>query len=338
MRRVGNLMSQIAEYDNLQLAFIKAVRGKFNKREVVEFRRNYETNISEMLRSLEQGDFAVGDYHYFKIKDPKERLICAAPLRERVLHHAIMNVCHDYFDRTLIDDTYATRRGKGVYAALEKAVAGASRYAHMVKLDYRKYYDSINHDTLKTLLRRLFKDKGLLSLFDAIIDSYSVTPGYGLPIGNLTSQYFANYYLSRLDHEIKERLKIPVYIRYMDDILMMDDDRVRLREAVAFMREYSTGRLSLTLKSPIYRATTGGIPFLGYTVKPHYLTLTGRSKRRFRTKALSAEKKYATGQWNDAEYQAHLLPLYAFVGHARCRQLREEILKGVGQRPSVPIV
>lgn len=337
MRRVGHLMPLIAEYDNLQLAFIKSCRGKFSKREVVEFRADYERNISEMRRSLLSGDVEVGDYHYFKIYDPKERLICAAPFRERVLHHAIMNVCHEYFDRTLIDDTYATRRGKGVYAALDKAVAGASRYTHVVKLDYRKYYDSIDHATLKTKLSRLFKDDDLLRLFGDIIDSYCVTHGRGLPIGNLTSQYFANYYLSSLDHALKENLRVPVYIRYMDDVLMMDNDRVRLRDAVAFMRDYSTEELSLTLKSPIYRRTVTGVPFLGYVVKPHYLTLSGRSKKRFRTKLLDATKRYNARLWGEKEYQEHLLPLLAFVTHARCRGLRDTVIKGVGQPTTVPI-
>lgn len=328
MRRAGNLIERIADYDNLQLAFIKSCRGKQCKAEVRMFRERYDENIRGIRESLLSGNAVVGDYSYFTIHDPKERLICAAPFRERVLHHAVMNVCHDVFDRALIYDTYATRRGKGVYAALDRAVWGASRYRYMVKLDYRKYFDSIDHVILKRQLSRLFKDRPLLSLFSAIIDSYSTVPGKGVPIGNLTSQYFANHYLSALDHRMKERVRVPVYIRYMDDVLMMDDDRGRLRDAVEEMTSYSATGLLLRLKSPVYRHSGSGMPFLGYVVRPHYLTLGGRGKRRFRKKIASCQARYESGEYSEDEYRHHLLLLLAFVCHARCRGFRRSCLHG----------
>ncbi len=322
MKRVGNLIEQIADYDNIQLAFIKSRRGKQAKQEVIAFRNNYDENIKNIRESLLSGNIHIGNYNYFKIFDPKERLICAASFRERVIHHAIMNVCHDYFDRTLISDTYATRRGKGVYVALNKAVKGAARYRYIVKLDYRKYFDSIDHDVLKYKLVHMFKDKMLLSLFGKIIDSYETTDGKGLPIGNLTSQYFANHYLSSLDHMMKEQLNIPIYIRYMDDILMMADEKVVLQRGVCEMIEYSETVLKLKLKSPIYRVSRDGIPFLGYHVKPHYLLLTGRSKRRFRNKIALSNEKYSSGVYTEREYQQHILPLIAFVKYAQCQKFR----------------
>ncbi|MBQ9077421.1 MAG: reverse transcriptase [Muribaculaceae bacterium] len=323
MKRTGNLIERIADCDNLHLAFIKSCRGKQCKAEVIRFRERYDDNIRSIRDALLAGNVAVGDYNYFTIHDPKERLICAASFRERVLHHAIMNVCHDIFDRSLIYDTYATRRGKGVYAALDRAVKGASRYRYMVKLDYRKYFDSIDHEILKRQLSRLFKDKGLLTLLASVVDSYSTVPGKGVPIGNLTSQYFANHYLSGLDHRMKECVRVPVYIRYMDDVLMMDDDRMRLRDAVGEMTGYSETELSLRLKTPVYRCCDNGMPFLGYVVRPHCLTLSGRSKRRFRKKIESCRVKYETGELGEGEYASHLLPLLAFVRHARCRKFRE---------------
>lgn len=327
MRRVGNLMHKIADYDNLQLAFIKSCRGKQCKAEVLRFREYYDENMRRIRNSLLLGNAVVGDYNYFTIRDPKERLICAASFGERVLHHAIMNVCHDIFDRSLIYDTYATRRGKGVYAALDRAVWGASRYRYMVKLDYRKYFDSIDHDILKCQLERLFKDRALLSLFATIIDSYNTEEGKGLPIGNLTSQYFANHYLSSLDHRMKERVRVPVYIRYMDDVLMMDDDRSRLSKAVEEMTAYSGCELDLVLKSPVYRRRESGMPFLGYVVHPHYLTLSGRSKRRFRKKIEASRVRFETGEYSEDEYRQHILPLLAFVGHACCRGFRRSCVK-----------
>lgn len=318
-------MNRIADYDNLQLAFLKSCRGKQAKREVLEFRANYDRNISEIRRGLLDGNVEIGDYNYFKIYDPKERLICAASFRERVLHHAIMNVCHEYFDRTLIDDTYATRRGKGGYKALDKAVKMASKYTYVAKLDYRKYFDSIDHEILKQKLLRLFKDNDLLHLFYRIIDSYEVAEGKGVPIGNLTSQYFANFYLSSLDHVMKERLRVPVYIRYMDDILIMSNDRSMLKDYVAFMDEESSMSLRLRLKEPVYRHCRSGVQFLGYVVKPYRLKLNGRSKKRFGMKIATCHRLFESGIYDEADYQRHLLPLLAFVDKSKCTAFKNSI-------------
>lgn len=211
MKRTGFLIERIADLDNLYEAFRRACRGKQRKEEVRRFREHFDENIALLHRQILEADVNVGNYHYFTIHDPKERTICAADFHERVLHHAIINVCGNLFDRTLIDTTYATRKGKGVYAAIDKAVEACTKYRYTAKLDFRKYYDSIDHDLLKCQLRRRFKDGLLLRIFDEIIDSYSASPGKGLPIGNLTSQYFANAYLSSLDHYVKEMLRAHIY-------------------------------------------------------------------------------------------------------------------------------
>lgn len=332
MRRVGNLMSQIVDYDNIQLAFIKSCRGKQAKQEVMEFRNDYDKNISDIRKSLLSGDIHVGNYNYFKIYDPKERLICAASFRERVVHHAIMNVCHQYFERTLIYDTYATRIGKGVYKALDKAKCAASKYEYVAKLDYRKYFDSIDHAVLKEKLARLFKDRELLNLFYKIIDSYCVVEEKGVPIGNLTSQYFANYYLSSLDHKMKDDLRVPVYLRYMDDILMMDKDKTQLRNHVQIMQDYSRRDLKLQLKEPIYCNSLKGVQFLGYIVKPYCLLLNGRSKKRFREKINHYSDCFENNLIGEADYQQHLLPLLAFANYASNKSFQKATVEGVNRR------
>jgi RNA-directed DNA polymerase len=326
MKRAGHLTEKIAARDNLYLAFIKARRGKQMKAEVKAFTNSLDTNISQMSREILDGTVAVGDYRYFKIRDPKERVISAAPFRERVMQHAIMNVCHDIFDRTLIDTTYATRRGKGLYAALDKAVKAASRYEYLVKLDFRKHYDSIDHEVLKRRLRRMIKDKTLLALLDRIIDSYSVAEGKGLPIGNLTSQYFANLYLSDLDHKVKEQWKADIYIRYMDDILIAGNDKAALKRLVGLMTEYATQELKLTFKPPVYRRVADGQVFLGYRVLPHHCKLSGRSKRRFHSKLTTYNRLLAEGKWDERQYQEHIVPLLAFTMHAESRTFRKSCL------------
>ena len=230
MKRVGNLKERIVDIDNVALAAHKAFRGKRGKSEVREFVKDFSTNISALRDEIESGNIIIGNYHYVTIFDPKERIICAADLKERILHHSIMNICHSRFDKALIYDTYATRPGKGVYAALDRARLAMCRYNYYAKLDVRKYYDNIDHTILKSIIRGLFKDKWLLTLLDRIIDSYSVYSGKGIPIGNLTSQYFANIYMSGLDHYMKETLSVPVYIRYMDDGVIFSNDKQFLHD------------------------------------------------------------------------------------------------------------
>lgn len=334
MKRKGNLTEQIASLDNLYLAYTKAKRRKACKKEVLLFAEKFDANIQKLRTDILNGHADVGHYHYFKIYDPKERIICAASFSERVLHHAIMNVCHDTFDRNLIADTYATRKGKGVYAALDKAKSALAKYKYAVKLDFRKYYDSISHDVLKEKLCRKFKDKKLLCMLYQIIDSYHTTPQHGLPIGNLTSQYLANFYLSELDHKCKEEWHICTYIRYMDDILLADNDKAKLKDCVRHMKEYSTQQLELTLKPPIFARSTNGLNFLGYKTMPQTLLLAGRSKRRFRSKLIQYNHLLEQGKWTPHTYVDHIQPLIAFTMHATSRDFRTsclEITKGVSR-------
>ena len=330
MRRVGNLYDTIADYDNLLLAYLKAIRGKRQKRDVMRFNHDFSENMNRLLCDIKEEKVVVGDYLYFYISDPKRRKICAAPLRERILHHAIMNVCHPIFDRNLIATTYATRKGKGQYQALNELKSKLGYYKVAVKLDYRKYFDSIDHETLKEILRRIIKDSRLLALFDKIIGSYCSAPGRGLPIGNLTSQYMANLYLSSLDHMMKEQLRVPVYVRYMDDIVMLFENRDKAKAAVDFIMNYSNDKLKLTLKPPIFCSCRDGVNFLGYKVMPHYLLLNGRSKRRFRTRLRYCESNLALCRWTEREYFDHIVPLMAFAMHAQSWKYRTECMKILG--------
>lgn len=328
MKRVGHLKEQITDIDNLYLAYHKACRGKHNKSEVKNFAEDFDRQISIIKEELDDGSFVFGDYHYFKIFDPKERLICAAPLRERIVQHVIMNICHQYFDKRLINSTCATRKGKGVYVALDFAKKAMEKCKYSVKLDVRKYYDSISHTVLKEQLRHIFKDRWLLDLFDKIIDSYEVKPGKGLPIGNLTSQYFANLYLASVDYRVKEYWKIKHYVRYMDDMLVASDDLIELKKCVRDLERYMASELLLTLKAPVYSVFKRGQVFLGYRVLPYRLKLSGRSKRRFRTKLIKYKKLLDASVWTQAIYAEHIMPLCSFVAHANEKVFLRSCLTG----------
>jgi len=324
MKRAGNLIERITNIDNLYLAFYKAQRGKSGKEEALKYRENLHENIKMLQSQIHAGKVDVGNYHYFTIFDPKVRLICAAAFSERVLHHALMNVCHSYFEKNMIFDTYATRVNKGIYKALEKVGKGMKQYQYVAKLDVRKYFDHISHEILKSKLQRIFKDKTLLNILDQIIDSYSLERGYGLPIGNLTSQYFANFYLSSIDHDAKEVLRIPIYIRYMDDILLFANEKNILQKNVKDLEQKMKKKLRLSLKPILIHHCSKGISFLGYQLFPNKILLHRNSKKRFLQKMKQYNQKLKNQQWSEKEYQNHITPLLAFVKKAYTKILRKK--------------
>lgn len=329
MKRAGNLIEKIADYDNLRLAFYKAAKGKQAKKEMLDYRRNLDVNLQKLSSQILSGNISVGKYHIFRIFDPKERMICAAAFDERVLHHALMNVCHPFFEKNLIYDTYATRIGKGTYAALDRAVSFCNRYAYVAKLDVRKYFDNIQHHVLKQRIGRLFKDNVLLLIFDRIIDTYSTLPGQGLPIGNLTSQYFANHYLSVIDHFAKENLMVQGYVRYMDDILIFDNDGARLKYIVKSLVAKAKDELGLDFKAPIFRSTRMPVSFLGYKICCHRISLNIRSRVRLKRKWQQYTARLVNCEWNQDNYKRHISPLLAFAQRAYSKKLRRAILQRI---------
>ncbi|MFN0215205.1 MAG: reverse transcriptase domain-containing protein [Saprospiraceae bacterium] len=354
MKRASCLIEQIVDPDNLRLAFWKARKGKNHAQDVEIYRADLDLNLIRLREQILSGLVEVGNYHYFKVYEPKERQICAAPFSERVLHHALMNVCHEHFERQQLSDSYASRKGKGTYAALEQAQRFSCNYRWYLKLDVRQFFGSVHHGVIRKQLGRLFKDPGLLEILGKILDSYktagpvrellptkditvqssgvrsihaSANDGArGLPIGNLTSQYFANHYLSPLDRFIKEALRVTAYVRYMDDMVLWSNEKTRLQNALEWIGAFVEDHLECELKPAQLNSTKQGLPFLGYTVKPYHTRLLGQSKRRFVRKFRNAEAMLDSGDWDQATYQRHLLPLLAFTQHADTTGFRRKVL------------
>ena len=282
-------------------------------------------NLGRLRKQIFSGLIQVGDYSYFKVYDPKERQICASAFPEQVLHHALMNVCHDYFERVQIFDSYASRPGKGVHAAVRRLSSFTQSGMWFLKLDIRKFFGSIHHDTLKGQLRRMFKDIYLLNIFEKIIDSYEEEYGVGLPIGNLTSQYFANHYLGSLDHFIKEELSCKAYVRYMDDFVLLHSDKEWLKHAKHSITAFVAMKLKLSLKPILLNQAKRGIPFCGYIIYPHHIRLSQRSKKRYITKLKHIDSQFHEGNWDEAYCQRCALSLIAFTQHADAAQFRKEV-------------
>lgn len=334
MKRIKHLMPLIEDIDNLRLAFWKASKGKRYSSSVLSYQSNLESNLQLLQRQIKTGDILVGNYRYFKIYEPKEREICASAFSEQVLHHALMNVCHDYFDRMLIYDTYASRKGKGTYAALDRAQSYTKKYDWYLKLDVKKFFASVHHDVLKAQLYRRFKEKRLLSIFYEVIDSYEASDDRGLPIGNLTSQYFANFYLAGLDSFIKEKLKVKAYVRYMDDMILWHTDKHVLKRCLAEIESYVSHQLRMEFKPIQLNKTRHGVPFLGYRLFDYHIRLLQKSKKRFIKKLSNVVSEWECQRMNSYSAAAKVLPLIAFTEHADCVELRKKVMHRIkGQTP-----
>lgn len=283
MKRINNLYSSIISIENLQLADAIAQLGKKDQRGVQLHNRNAFVNISLLHESLVEKKYKTSPYTRFFIRDPKEREIFRLPYYpDRIVHHAIMNILEEHFVKMFTADTYSCIKGRGVHLAVRKLHAAmrkdVSGTQYCLKLDIRKFYPSVDHDILKQLLRRKFKDADLLSLLDEIIDSAP-----GLPIGNYLSQYLSNFYLTYFDHWLKEDQSVKYYFRYADDMVILSDNKPYLHSKLAVIREYLSRNLKLEVKGnyQVFPVEDRGIDFGGYHIYHKYILLRKSNKKRF---------------------------------------------------------
>ena len=304
MKRAKSLFNQIVDYENLRLAWLKARKGKTAKKSVQNFSHNVNENLQIIHDRMIVSPPVLSDYVQFKIFDPKERMISVVPFSDRVIHHAIMNVLEPVFERQFIFHTYACRKGKGTHAAARYAFKCAKSSAYFLKLDVKKYFDSIDHSVLKQLLCRIIKDVRCLELLFCVIDSYKVPFGgelasereKGLPIGNLTSQFFANFYLSLLDHFVLEKLKPKAYVRYMDDIVIFEDSLLRLKQIFKSVEVFCSEKLLLSLKMPVFGKCRNGVPFLGWKLSSKGIRILKKTQRRMKQKLFLIDAELANGK------------------------------------------
>jgi hypothetical protein len=314
MKTYRNLYPQICDWDNLYLAY----------------------------------HYRPGPYHSFYIHEPKQRLISAAPFRDRVVHHALCNIIEPIFERSFIHDSYANRAGKGTHRALDRCQLFARRYRYVLQCDVRQFFPSIDHVILGDILRRKIADADALQLVDKIMasgigvlaeqyemqwfpgdDLFAINRPRGLPIGNLTSQFWANCYLNPFDHFVKRELKCLGYVRYVDDMLLFADDKETLWRWLAGLID-KLAALRLTIhESAQPRPVSEGIPFLGFTVYPSHRRLKRRKVIHFRRRLKRRLGAYDRGQLTAAEVSASI---QGWINHARYGDtwgLRRAVLEDV---------
>lgn len=333
MKRLRNLWPQLIAFDNLWQAWRQARRGKSRSAGAVAFELNLERELLALQRELAEDSYQPGAYRLFTLYERKPRLIAAAPFRDRVVHHAVMNIIEPPLDRTFIFDSYACRRGKGTHAAVDRYQRWAQRYPYVLKLDIQRYFPSIDHARLKAKLRRRIADPRVLALLERIVDGSPTDvagdpihfPGddlltplerrRGIPIGNLTSQFFANLYLDDLDHWLKEQRRVPAYLRYVDDLALLADAKPALHDHHAALADYlNRERLRLHPRKAQVSRTRDGLNLLGYLVFPHRRRLRNDNGLRFRRRLRQFARAYAEGRITLAAINPSV---QAWLGHAR---------------------
>ena len=308
--RMTDLFARIVEFENLHTAYRGARTNKRYRSSILKFGYALEENLLALQRELTHKTYTHGGYREFIVADSKKRTIKAAPFRDRVVHHAVCNIIEPILDKGFIHDSYACRRGKGTHAAIVRLehfiktlqVGGydSSAKIYCLKCDISKYFDSVDHEILFGMLHRKIHDEDILWLLREIIRSNSK----GIPIGNLTSQLFANVYLNELDHFVKRTLHEKCYIRYMDDFLILGLDKKRFQEDKKRIKMFLHNQLKLTMhpkKAEIFPIDRG-VDFLGYVVRDGTRLLRKSTVKRF----LKKKRKYEWMAKNDKLMEAPL--------------------------------
>lgn len=282
MRRIAHLYNSVICLDNLRLADLKARQGKRYSKGVRLHDKARDENIFSLHETLKNNQFRTSEYYTFTIYAPKERVIHRLPyFPDRIVHHAILNILEPLWNSVFTADTYACIKYRGIHGALRAVKCGladADNTQYCLKLDIRKFYPSIDHDILKQIIARKIKDPHLLALLFEIIDSAP-----GIPIGNFTSQYFANLYLAYFDHWIKEEKQIKYYYRYADDLVFLAATKEELHLLFADIKEYLHEKLKLEIKGnyQVFPVAARGIDFVGYRIYHTHTLLRKSIKQRF---------------------------------------------------------
>ncbi len=327
------MFSQLTSWENLLLAYHRASKGKRGNPVVAAFEYRLEDNLLELQARLRSHTYEPGAYTHFFIHEPKRRLISAAPFRDRVVHHALCNLIEPIFERTFIATSYANRIGKGTHRALHRAQMLSRRFPYVLQCDIRQFFPSIDHAILRSILLRNISDADVLWLIDRILasgegalsaaydmvyfaadDLFAALRPRGLPIGNLTSQFWANVYLNSFDHFVKRGLRCKGYVRYVDDFLLFANDKQTLWDWHAAIQDrIATLRLTMHPGSHPYPVSEG-IPFLGFVVFPHRRRLKRRKGIHFQRHLRTLFTAFYAGKLPAAQVT---LRVKSWVNHVR---------------------
>ena len=309
MKSHGQLWGRIISYENVMAGWLAFRRHHAHEQPVVAFERDLEKNLRRICARLADGTWHPAGYHQFRIVDPKPRMISCAPVKDRVVHHALCNVIAPLMERRFTSRSFACRKGFGSHLACRTALELAGRHGYFLKMDVRHYFDTIDHDRLMGVIRDLFREREVRALCETLIRHpfRGVRPGKGLPIGNLTSQWFANLYLDELDHVLMDGKGVGGrYLRYMDDILIFTDGKAEAWALHDFIADW-VGRerlLEIKEKATIVAPVDEGAPFLGLRIHPGAWRFKRSRFLRTRRSARTHYRAYLAGQESEEKLQS----------------------------------
>ncbi len=344
MKTYDNIYGEIISLPNLYCAYGRAIKSRKDAT-LFEFNRDIHGNLWQLHLELLNKTYEPYPYTVFYVRDYKERRIMAPHFRDHVVHHAIHSWLERIYDASFIHDSYACRKGKGTHRAffrLKKFAGMHNESDYFMKCDITKYFYSIDQHALLEIIRRKIKDESLLGLLEKIIGSHceEEAPDHlknslvsveaqrkGIPIGNLTSQLFANIYLNELDYFVKHKLRMKHYVRYVDDFAMLFGDKKSLHEAWRQIHVFLGNRLFLRLeksKKQINRISFG-VDFAGYVAFRHYVRVRTRNYRLFRVKLDDRMRKYSCGKLSQDNIHASLASYSGHLSHTNSNKIKERI-------------
>ncbi|KKW13658.1 MAG: RNA-directed DNA polymerase (Reverse transcriptase) [Parcubacteria group bacterium GW2011_GWA2_50_10b] len=330
----GSIFSHITSVENLFAAWREFKKGKSKKSDVVEFSLNLENNIFRLREELLSKSWKCGGYQKFIIKDPKPRIIHKATVPDRLLYQAVYRILYPIFDRTFIFDSYSSRNGKGTHAGikrlnvfLRKLSHNYTRPVYALKCDIKKFFDSIDHGILLELIQEKVSCPETMQLLEKVIDSFHKIPGKGLPLGNVTSQIFANVYMNRFDWYVKKELKIKYYVRYCDDFVILSSDIGNLTKLILLLQKFLDKNLKLELHPDkiLIRKFHQGIDFLGAVLLPHRIVVRTKTKRRMIKKSTKLLEEFQIGRLTKARLNQSISSYLGHLNHVKSRETNHSL-------------
>lgn len=345
MKTYNKLYEKLYSIENLISAFKKARKGKAKKDYVISFESNLNRNLKLLQKELKSKTYKPCKLKKFVIRDPKTRTIHKSLFRDRIVHHAIINLIQPIYEKRFIYDSFASRKLKGTHIAvkrfeyfvrkvssngkkIKKPFNNNSIQGYVFKADIKHYFDTINHKVLLDILKKHIKDEDLIELIKLVLENFDTPGGKGLPLGNYTSQFFANVYLNQLDYFVKHRLKAKYYIRYVDDFVILHKDKKKLKEYWNKINKYiKCLKLELHPDKSEIHALRNGITFLGYRIFYNHKLLKKRNIRYFYKKFNKKLNLYRRGLIDKDKLDSFLQGWFGYSKFANTHNFNKRIEK-----------
>ncbi len=334
MKIARNLYEKMTSLEHLFQSWDNFRQGKRKRKDIQYFERYLEDHIFELHHDLLALQYRHGPYDHFYVSDPKQRYISKAAVRDRLVHEAVHKILYGVFDNRFIFHSLSSRRGKGTHTGVKllkkmigKQSANGKLPCFALKMDIKRFFDSIDHNILKILISKVVSDEKMIIIIDRIINSFHINKGVGIPLGNVTSQLFANIYLHELDDFIKQVLREKYYLRYCDDFIILSSSKSHLNSLIGPIREFLIKKLHLELhpKKIAIRKLSQGIDFVGYVLFQHHTLVRTKTKQRMKKRLNEAYKLYLKGQIESPALDQKLQSYLGILSHANQHTLSQAI-------------